>query len=206
MNFWRRLCDLVSYLSPEPSLSPSTVARRHLAIVTVLLAVAAIAGAVVLTPSRGTSPDFVETLRQTLSKRAQVDLFDDFMAGLDGWEGRGLASWTYDNNGFVNPGGLSLFKPTMRLANYDLDALVQIESRGVGLAFRAISPHTYQVARLMTEGPSSMPSLAVSRYTVIAGEPSFRATTRYPQRFSSDTLYRVHLEVRDDSFSLYIQG
>lgn len=206
MKLWQRLRDLASYLSPEPSLSPSAVARKHLAVLTALLAVAAIAGAVVLTPSRRTSPDILQSLRQTISKRAQVDLFEDFSSGLDGWEGRGLESWTYDDNGFINPGGLSLFKPAMRLTNYDLDALVQIEAKGLGLAFRAISPQTYQVARLVTEGPNSMPSLAVARYTMIAGEASRQTITRYPERFPSDTLYRVHLEVRDDTFSLYVQG
>ena len=51
-----------------------------------------------------------------------------------------------------------------------------------------------------------MPSLAVSRYAVIAGRPLRAVRTQYPKHFLADTLYRVHLEVRGDSFSLYIQG
>ena len=48
MNRWRHLRNLLAYLAPEPSLvSP----RKHLAFLAALLAVAAIAGAVVLTPS-----------------------------------------------------------------------------------------------------------------------------------------------------------
>jgi hypothetical protein len=172
------------------------------------LAVAAIAGAVVLTPSHRTKPDVWETLRQRVSKRAQVDLFDDFSQGLDAWQsGENLASnWSYDKSGFVNPGVLSLFEPSLRLTNYDLDALVEIEAKGLGLAFRAASSRSYQVAKLVVEGSGPMPSLAVARYTVISGHASRPVLTCYPQRFQSDTLYRLHLEVRGDAFSLYIQG
>jgi hypothetical protein len=41
---------------------------------------------------------------------------------------------------------------------------------------------------------------------MIAGRPLRAVHTQYPKRFLADTLYRIHLEVRDDTFSLYIQG
>ncbi len=206
MNLWRHLRNLLAYLAPEPSLvSP----RKHIAVIAALLAVAAIAGAVVLTPShRAPRPDVWETLRQRVSKRAQVDLFDDFSQGLDAWQsGENLAStWSYDKNGFVNPGALSLFEPSLHLTNYDLDALVQIEAKGLGLVFRAASTHSYQVANLVVEGSGPMPSLAVERYAMISGLATPPVRTRYPERFQSDTMYRVHLEVRGNAFSLYVQG
>jgi hypothetical protein len=204
MNRWRRLRSLLVYLAPEPALvSP----RKYIAVLAALLAVAAIAGAVVLTPSHRTKPDVLENLRQSVSKRAQVDLFDDFSAGLDAWEaGSNQAStWSYDKNGFVSVGALSLFEPSVPLTNYDLDALVQIEAKGLGFVFRATSSQSYQVAKLIVEGSGPMPSLAVQRYAVIANRPSRSVLTKYPTHFQSDTLYRLHLEVRGDAFALYIQ-
>lgn len=209
MSLWKHLRTLLAYLSPEPSLiSPQAVARKHIAMLTALLAVAAIAGAVVLTPSYRTKPDIWETLQQRVSKRAQVDLFDDFSEGLDAWQsGENLAStWSYDKNGFVNPGALSLFEPSLHQTDYDLDALVQIEAHGLGLAFRAASSRSYQVAKLVVEGSGPMPALAVERYTVIGGRATRAVRIPYPERFLSDTLYRVHLEVRGNTFSLYVQG
>ncbi|MGB6947149.1 MAG: hypothetical protein WBE37_32420 [Bryobacteraceae bacterium] len=210
MQLWKQFRKLLEYLSPEPSLvSP----RKHIDVIAALLAVAAIAGAVVLTPSHrarslGAPPDVWEILHQHLSKRAQVDLFDDFSQGVDDWQsGENLAStWSYDKNGFVNPGSLSLFAPSMHLTDYDLDAVVQIESKGVGLAFRAASTHTYQAVNLLVEGSGAMPSLAVERYAVISGQPSRVVRTRCPEQFLSDMLYHVHLEVRGNAFSLYVQG
>jgi hypothetical protein len=210
MNPWPHLRKLFAYLAPEPSLvSP----RKHIAVIAVLLAVAAIAGAVVLTPSHRnkslrSTPDAWETLHRNISKRAQVDLFDDFSQGLDNWQsGENKAStWSYDRNGFVNLGALSFFEPSLPLTNYDLDALVQIESKGFGLAFRAASQQSYQATKIRLEGSGPMPALAVERYRVIGGRASRPVSTRYPKHFQADTLYRVHLEVRGDAFALYVQG
>ncbi len=164
-------------------------ARKQIALLTVLLALAAVAGAVVLTPSRSRKPGAWDTLRGRISRRGQVDLFEDFSTGLDAWKsGENIAgTWSYDKNGFVNPGTLALFEPSMHypssnpassdpsssdpvnldLMNYDVDALVQIESRGLGLAFRAISQQSYQAAHLLVEGSGPLRWLAMERYTVL---------------------------------------
>ena len=209
MNLWRHVRNLLAYLAPEPSLvSP----RKHISVVAALLGVAAIAGAVVLTPSHRSKSqkstlDVWESLRERVSERAQVDLFDDFSEGLDGWQGGNLASaWSYDKNGFVNPSTLSPFQPSMHLTDYDLDALVQVEAKGLGLVFRAASSHTYQAAQILQQGSGPMPSLVVERYAMIAGHASRVVRTPYPERFQLDTMYRIHLEVRGDAFALYIQG
>ena len=146
-----------------------------------LLAVAAIAGAVVLKPSGDVKPDAWSNFRQSIARRAQVDLFEDFSAGLDAWEsgGGGASGWSYDNNGFVNPGALSLSQ-SLPLTNYDLDALVQIEAKGVGLAFRASGARDYQAARLLIKSSDRMPALVLERYAVLAGKASPRTRVHYP--------------------------
>ena len=205
INLWRHLRKLLAYLAPESSLvSP----RKHIAVIAAMLAVAAIAGAVVLTPSHRTKPDVWETLRQDVSRRAQVDLYDDFSAGLDDWQigGKQANTWSYDKSGFVEPSAFSLFEPSRHLTNYNLDALVQIEAKGLGLAFRAASAQSYQAAKLSIAGSGPMSSLTVERYAVIWGNASRPVRTQYPERFQADTLYRVHLEVNGDAFALYIQG
>jgi len=205
MNLWRRFQRLVAYLAPELScLSP----HKHLAVVATFLALAAIAGAVVLKPSYRAKPDFWQILRQRIAARAQVDLYDDFSQGLDAWassENR-VSNWKYDKNGFVNVGALSLFEPTLLMRNYDVDALVQIQTKGVGLVFRATSLRNYQVARLQLDGSGAMPAIALERYAVVSGLATRPVVTRFPQHFQSDTMYRLHMEVRGDAFALYIQG
>ena len=53
MNLWRIFVNLISIsLAPEPSYYSRTPSRKHIAVIAALLGVAAIAGAVVLTPSQ----------------------------------------------------------------------------------------------------------------------------------------------------------
>jgi hypothetical protein len=219
MDLWAHGRKLLAYVAPQRSYSYSAypaiagkIARKQIAVLAALLAVAAIAGAVVLTPSRRNKPDRWATdrwatLKGQVANRAQVDLFEDFSAGLDDWQsGDDLAStWSYDKNGFVNPGALSLFAPSMHLTNYDVDALVEIESKGIGLVFRAAGPETYQAVRVLV-GSGPMPAVVVERYDVVEGQVSRPVRVRYPSRFQADTLYRLHLQVRGNAFSLYVQG
>src|SRR5580692_6008319 len=148
MKLWAICRKLLAYLAPDPSYRATKIARKQIAVITALLAVAAIGGAVVLKPSRhtGSQPDAWAKLKQQVASRAQVDLFDDFSEGLDNWESgeRIASSWSYDKNGFVNPGALSLFAPSMRLTDYDLETLFEIEAKGIGLVFRASGPQNYQ--------------------------------------------------------------
>lgn len=173
-----------------------------------MIGVAAIAGAVVLTPSRGPKSDVLGNLRERIEKRAQVDLFDDFSQGLDAWQNHeNLATaWAYDKNGLLSPGPLSLYTPSMCLTNYDLDMLVQIEAKGVGIAFRATSPSSYEAVELIVDGKGTGRTLAAQRYAVVGGDKSSAVVTRYPMAYDPDTLYKVHLEVRDQAFLLYVQG
>lgn len=187
-------------------------AGKHIVLIAGLLALAAIAGAVVLTPARRPGPGFTEQLRQRvtarISNRARVDLFEDFSQGLDNWRGpeHGARGWSYDRNGFVRVGGLSLFVPSLQMTDYDLDTLAQIDARGLALAFRAASPRNYEAVKLLLIGSGPLRSFAVQSYAVIRGRPTPPLVKKYPGSFPADTLFRVHLVVRGDAFSLYVQG
>ncbi len=199
---------------------PLKSAGKHMLLITGMLALAAIAGAVVLTPARRPRPDFPEHLRQRvierviehvgerISGRARVDLFEDFSQGLDDWRASDnrARAWTYDRNGFVRVGALSLFVPSLRLTDYDVDALAQIDTRGLTLAFRAASPRNYQAVKLLLNGSGPVRSVAVETYTVISGHPTRARVKKYPGCLPSDTVFHIHLAVRGDAFSLYLQG
>lgn len=200
--------ELRKLLGALPRKAILKVERRHLTPVVCLLALGLLAGVFALTPSAVPRPDFDAMLRQRLGDRAQVDLFDDFHQGLDEWQGTrtGAHAWSYDQNGFVRVGGLSLFVPSLRLTDYDMDELAQIDSRGIGLVFRALSPHSFQALNLVLSGSGPVRSLAVQSYEVIAGHATRPVIKKYPERFPADTLFRVHLEVRGDAYALYVQG
>ncbi len=180
--------------------------RRQLIAITILLALTAISGGVVLKPSRRT-PDAWDNFKKDIVKRAQVDVFDDFQSGLDSWEStESVATWTYDLGGLATPGKLALFSPTLKLTDYNVDSVAQVVSKGLGLVFRARGAGTYQAVNLVVDGRGPMPPLAVERYAVINGKESAHVRVKCPGTFQKDTLYHIHLEVRGDSYTLYIEG
>ncbi|HUA18161.1 MAG TPA: hypothetical protein VMB25_05405 [Bryobacteraceae bacterium] len=192
----------------RPVVFRSTAAPWQVRGLIALFAVAALAGAVVMKPSVAASPDAWASLKQRIAKRAQVDLFDDFSSGLDAWEdgNHGASTWSYDNNGFVNPGALSLLARSRGLTDYDVDGLIQIEAKGIGLAVRASGARNYQAARLLVDNSGRVPGLLLEHYAVLDGKASKPVRVRYPGRYQPDQLYRVSLRVEGDSFTLYLQG
>ena len=180
--------------------------RRQLLALGILLALTAIAGAVVLKPSRH-KPDAWDNFKRDIAKRAQVDLFEDFQSGLDSWESvENVATWSYDLGGLAIPGKLALFTPSLSLTDYDMDSVAQIVDRGLGLVFRASGPRSYQAAKLIVDGSGPMPPLVLERYAIIAGKETARVRVHCPGTFQKDTLYHIHLQVRGDSYTLYIEG
>ena len=180
--------------------------RRQLLTIGILLALTAIAGAVVLKPSHQ-KPDSWDSLKKDLVKRAQVDLFDDFQAGLDSWESvENLSTWSYDRGGMAIPGKLALLTPSVHMSDYDADAVVQVINRGLGVVFRASGARNYQVAKLLMNGGGPMPPLTLERYAVIGGKESRRVRVHCPGTFQKDTMYHIRLHVSGDNFTLYIQG
>jgi len=180
--------------------------RRNLVALSILLALTAIAGAVALKPSRHT-PDAWDNLKKKIQKRSQVDIFEDFRSGLDSWESvANIATWSYDAGGLAIPGKLALLSPTIPLQDYNLDTVTQIVNKGFGIVFRASNLRNYQVAKLVVDGRGAMPPLAIERYTVVDGKESGRARVRCPGTFQKDTLYNLHLEVRGDRYTLFIEG
>ena len=174
--------------------------------VTILLALTAISGAVALKPSRH-KPDSWDSLKKNIARRAQIDVFDDFQSGLDAWESvADVSTWSYDSGGLAIPAKLALFSPSLKLKDYDVDSVAQVVTRGFGLAFRAANVSNYQVAKLTEDGSGPMPPLSIERYAVIGGRESAHVRVQCPGTFQKDTLYHIHLEVRGDAYTLYIDG
>jgi hypothetical protein len=99
-----------------------------------------------------------------------------------------------------------LLTPSLKLSDYDVDAVAQVVSKGLGVVFRASGTNNYQAAKLIVDGKGPMPPLAVERYTVIRGQESRRVRVHCPGTFQKDTLYHIHIEARGDQYTLYIEG
>jgi hypothetical protein len=152
--------------------------------------------------------DHWKNLNHTISDRAAVAFADDFRSGLDAWESRSnlTRSWSYDNAGFVRPGPLAVFKPTVDLSDYSFEFLGEIDQKAIGWAFRAADLSNYYAMKLVVVKPGPLPLVRIVRYAVINGKEGVHLEKPLPMTVRADMLYRIQVIARGDDFTIMAQG
>lgn len=147
-------------------------------------------------------------VRQAVVDRAAVALDEDFRTGLDDWASRSdaTAEWSFDSAGFVRPGPLALYRPSMNLTDYQVQFLGMIDKKALSWVVRAADFDNYYVMKLEVLKPGPRTTVGLTRYAVIDGKAVDRVDTVVPMEAQPDTLYRVKLELDGNDFSLTIQG
>ncbi len=150
----------------------------------------------------------MNAMQQNVASRAGVALAEDFRSGLEDWQTHGdlSAAWSFDANGFVRPGSLALYRPSMRLTDYDLQFLGLIDKKALSFVARAEDFQNYYVIKLVVLKPGPLPTIGITRYAVINGKAQNRVDSLAPILAMPDMLYHVDLNVHDDTFLLSLQG
>ncbi len=146
-------------------------------------------------------------VKSALQSRAGLEYLDDFRAGLDNWEGQNdlTRSWSYDQAGFVKPGPLAIYRPSMGMSDYQFEFLGQIDHHAIGWVFRAQDLNNYYVAKLVMLKSGPLPTVGLERYPVIRGKAGRHVQVTLPLNVHQDTVYRVRMEVRGADYALYVQ-
>lgn len=147
-------------------------------------------------------------VRRTVASRAGVALNEEFRSGLDDWQSKGgvATAWSFDSTGFVRPGSLALYRPSMGLTNYELQFLGLIDKKALSWVVRAADFDNYYVVKLVVVKAGPMPTMGITRYAVINGKAQNRVDTVASINARPDTLYRVSLNVNNDTYLLTLQG
>ncbi len=149
-----------------------------------------------------------KTMNETISARAAVAFADDFRSGLDAWESRSnlTRSWSYDAAGFVRPGPLAIFRPTVDLSDYRFEFLAEIDQKALGWAFRAEDLNNYYAMKFVVVKPGPLPLVRIVRYAVINGKEGPHVEKPLPMTVRTDMLYRIQVNARGGDFTIMAQG
>ena len=144
---------------------------------------------------------------QAVLDRAAVELREDFRTGLDDWMNRGGArpAWSSDASGFIHPSSLALYRPSLGLADYQMQFVGTIDKKALSWVVRAADFNNYYAVRLSVLKPGPVPAIVVTRYAVIDGKIQNQVTTPLLMSARSDTVYRVSLNVEGDHYALSVQ-
>jgi hypothetical protein len=147
-------------------------------------------------------------VRQTLENRAAIALDEDFRSGLDNWASPGgsTTEWSFDSTGFVQPGPLALYRPSVNLADYQVQFLGLIDKKAMSWVVRAADFENFYVVKLVVLKSGPMPAIGLTRYAVIHGQAMDRHDVTIPVDARTDTLYRVRMDVQGSDFALEVQG
>lgn len=150
----------------------------------------------------------VDGLKKAIADRAAIGLDENFRQGLDNWMGNNgsTAEWSFDQAGFVQPGRVALYQPSLGLKDYELQFLGAIDKSALSWVVRAADFENYYVIKLVVTKPGVIPQLGIIRYAVINGQPVDRVDTPVALNTRTDALYRVSMTLDGDRYSLSVQG
>lgn len=146
------------------------------------------------------------------SSRPSVAIREDFRVDLRNWQGPTLQGWS---NGWtkvgnaVRVGEFRLWKPTLSLADYNIEFAGQIENRAMSWAFRARDPRNYYATKIAIhrgDGGLGNGRAEIVRYAVVNGQHTGRVALPIPVFGGDNLLYEVKMRVRGDRFTTMVNG
>ncbi|MFN9430530.1 MAG: hypothetical protein ACK6DX_10325 [Acidobacteriota bacterium] len=156
----------------------------------------------------GMDDESLQIVKTKIQRRAAIELHEDFRQGLSDWSGDGdwSKAWRYDQAGFLHPGQLALYTPSIHLEDYRFEFLGVIEQKALSWVFRAADLNNYYTARLEIRRGGSLPVVELVRWAVINGKPGPRSSIPIPWQPRMDTVYRIGVETRGNNFVTTLQG
>ncbi len=156
-----------------------------------VLAIAAVVGYLTLSSNANKSA----------SKQSGVETAGPGMLiGEGGWS----TDWTGEAAGTKRSRQISIYRPSLNLADYRVELQGQIESKSMGIVYRAHNPQNYYVVKLEILKPGLNPQVALVRWTVTNGEDGPKAQIPLPMPVRIDTLYKLRLDVKGNTFTTYV--
>jgi len=149
------------------------------------------------------------SVRQWLASHATREFADDFRGGLNQWKGvqpKWAKGWSYNSDGFIHPGQLALYRPSVPLADYRFEFMAQIENKSVDWVVRARDADNYYALKFTVIQPGPRPLVAMVRYPVVEGSKGPRVETPLRMMIHANTPYRVTVDVKGNRYRAFIEG
>jgi len=151
----------------------------------------------------------VSRVRSSISNRAEVHMSDGFHSGMAAWGAPPQSwapGWVRHAEGYVTPGKLALFQPTLHYTDYRLEFFGQIESKSMDWAVRASDDANYYAMKFAAAGPGPRAVMNIIHYPVVAGVKGHRVSTPLSIMIHEHTPYHVEVTVHGDQITTSVEG
>lgn len=140
-----------------------------------------------------------EWLKSFIPDTPKINLRHDFRMGVGDWMGTPTQV-----AGALRTDNVRLWKPTLRLADYQMEFQAAIEQRAVSWAFRATDVQSYYATKLIAGADGSRAE--IERFVILGGREMDRVRLPIPVAMRPDTLYRIRMRVKGDQFTTSVDG
>jgi len=151
----------------------------------------------------------VAWVRNAVAKRATAEFSDTFRHGMSAWGERPSTwapGWSRNPDGYVRPGQLALFRPSLAYKNYHMEFFTQIESKSVGWVVRARDRKNYYGMKFRVVEPGLRPIIAMVHFTVLRGKAGREVEIPLSVMVHNNEPYHVAVEVKGNRVVTSIEG
>jgi hypothetical protein len=124
------------------------------------------------------------------------------MVGEGGW----VEGWAGDPSGLHNARQITIYRPSLKLADYRFEFQGQIENKSIGWIFRAADPENYYAMKLQLVSQELPLKLELYKYLVLKGRQVQAGRVPIDVPVKNDTVFSIRLDVRGPKFNTYVQG
>jgi hypothetical protein len=115
-----------------------------------------------------------------------------------GW----ISEWASDPTGSARGRQISLYRPSMTMADYRMEFLGRIERKSLGWVFRAVDSSNYYVGKL----EASPAGLTITHFGVIRGIEGPHIQRMLSIAGAAGTALKVRLDANGPRFTIYVQN
>lgn len=159
--------------------------------------------------SAGAPQGTMARLRRAIATRAAGEWNDAFQAGMKAWgsaPGAMAPGWSRNPEGYVRPGALALYQPSLEFADYRMEFFGQIESKSVGWVVRARDGQNYLAMKMAVVAPGLRPVVALVQYPVVDGHRGRAVEVPLTAMMHNNTPYRIAVSVKGNRVTTSIEG
>ena len=156
-----------------------------------------------------TAPGAMSRLRQAISDRAAASWSDSFRGGMEAWGAAAKSwapGWTHSADGYVQPGSLAIFRPTVNYTDYKLEFFGQIEHKSMDWVVRARDARNYYAMKFTVVQPGLRPYIAMVHYAVVGGKRGRYSETPLSVMVHKGRPMQVMVDVHGNRFTASVDG
>ena len=151
----------------------------------------------------------VDWVMSAAARRATTQLAESFGGGMAAWSitSNGWApGWSRSPDGYVHPGQLALFQPSLDYADYRMDFFGEIEKNSMSWVIRGKDTQNYYAMKMNILRPGLRPVLSMVHYPVVHGKQGHKVELPLSVMIHNGMPYHVSVEVRGDHYTAAIEG